>query len=358
MKILLIGGTGAIGIPLSKILSKKNNQVYITSRRDRKDDGNIRYLKCDGHNNDELESVASLHHWDVIVDFLVYSSEEFPEHVKRVITRTNQYIFISSARVFAESEKLITETSPRLLDVCQDNEYLRTDEYALRKARCENYLKRYNNYTIVRPSITFNEYRLQLGVYEVANWLTRILKDMPIVLSNDIMSKFTTMTFSEDVARAIVGICGNTKAHREDYNLVTSEYYTWEEITHIYLECLNELNIIPKIKTIEHNLNLKAPALKYQVLYARLFNRAFDNSKLLDLLPDFKFSNTKLELKRCLLENVRTYNHETLLSITNILQDRECGYITRKSEIRGVKRYLKYLIALFIPEKLLIKQMG
>lgn len=48
---------------------------------------------------------------------------------------------MSSARVYAENNALISEDSPRLLDVSTDAVYLRTNEYALAKAREENILR-------------------------------------------------------------------------------------------------------------------------------------------------------------------------------------------------------------------------
>ena len=46
MKILLIGGTGAIGIPVSNKLSEdKSNEIIITTRSDKKSYENISYIK-------------------------------------------------------------------------------------------------------------------------------------------------------------------------------------------------------------------------------------------------------------------------------------------------------------------------
>ena len=66
----------------------------------------------------------------------------------------------------------------RLLDVSHDSIYLKTDEYALAKARQEDILRKSgkNNWTIIRPYITYSESRLQLGVLEKEAWLYRALK--------------------------------------------------------------------------------------------------------------------------------------------------------------------------------------
>ena len=66
----------------------------------------------------------------------------------------------------------ITEETPRLLDVCKDADYLKTDEYALAKAREENILfcSGKKKRTIIHPYITYNTERLQLGAIEKDIW--------------------------------------------------------------------------------------------------------------------------------------------------------------------------------------------
>lgn len=69
------------------------------------------------------------------------------------------------------------------MDVCNDKEYLDSNEYAIAKAKEEDILFRSpnKNWTIVRPSLTYAENRLQLGVYEKENWLYRALHGRAIV---------------------------------------------------------------------------------------------------------------------------------------------------------------------------------
>ena len=70
---------------------------------------------------------------------MIWSTSDFDKCYEALLAATDQYIYMSSYRVYADSP-LITEDSPRLLDVSDDPEYLATDEYALAKARCENLL--------------------------------------------------------------------------------------------------------------------------------------------------------------------------------------------------------------------------
>ena len=282
MKILLLGGTGAMGRPLIKLLSKKHN-VIVTSRKCRETDANtVTYIQGNGKELTFLNQILE-DHYDCIVDFLTYSSMEFEQRYLKFLQSTDQYVFISSARVYAECEGRITEDSPRLLDVCHDEEYLRTDEYALAKAREEDMLfhSGHKNWTIIRPSITYSDIRLQLGVLEKENWLYRALRGRSIVFSNDICNKYTTMTTADDVARAIAELVGNANAFGEVFHITGNKAYRWEEILNCYLSSLNEYyGRIPKVVMTDKAVKLNISSAKYQVIYCRSFNRRFDNSKI------------------------------------------------------------------------------
>ena len=142
-----------MGQPLVRQLATAND-VYVTTRRDlsQPDSSGITYIKGNAKDLTFLASTLKSRHWDAIVDFMVWTTE-FPQVLPLMLESTDQYVFISSARVYAQSDEPITEETPRLLDVSEDQEYLSTNEYALAKAREEDMLFRSgrNNFTIVRP---------------------------------------------------------------------------------------------------------------------------------------------------------------------------------------------------------------
>ena len=191
MKILVLGGTGVMGVDLVKILGERGDGVTVTSRSERKSEfNNVKYVKGNAHDTAFLESILN-EDYDAIVDFMVYNTEKFRSSRDWLLSATNQYIFLSSSRVYADSRTPITEDSPRLLDVTTDSEYLQTDEYALTKARQENLLfeSGKTNWTIIRPYITYSNQRLQLGVYEKELWLYRAMHDKTTVFPTVIAKK-------------------------------------------------------------------------------------------------------------------------------------------------------------------------
>ena len=303
MRILVLGGTGAMGGYLCKYLSVADNQVFVTTRSKKESErNNINYIIGNAHNDDFLSQLLK-DEWDCIVDFMVYNTKEFELRAEKLLSATKQYVFLSSARVYADSRNLITEKSPRLLDSCVDEEYLATDEYALTKARQENILfeNSKKNWTIIRPYITYSDQRLQLGVLEKEEWLYLALYGNALIFSKDIASHITTLTYGSDVAKGIAAIIGKSNALGETFH-ITGNYcdISWNDIFLLYKETLKDHGIFPQVYLTENCYRIDTSPAKYQVLYDRLYNRKFDNSKISKFLDVDSFVKPKEGLKKCL----------------------------------------------------------
>ena len=112
MKVLILGGTGAMGEPLCKLLGDRQFDVHVTSRRKHISD-EITYHVGDAHDPVFLHDILN-DNYDAIVDFMSYTTEEFKEKYSIFLEHTDQYVFISSARVYAPSSEKITEDSPHI----------------------------------------------------------------------------------------------------------------------------------------------------------------------------------------------------------------------------------------------------
>lgn len=347
MRVLVLGGTGAMGIHLVSILSSLGIETVVTSRRKRESSSNIKYIQGDARDIVFLNTLL-VERWDSIVDFMVYSTIEFKERFKYLLSSTDQYIFLSSSRVFADSKGEITEDTPRLLDVCTDKYYIKTDEYGLAKARQEDLLKKsvYNNWTVIRPSVTFSENRLQLGELEKEYWLQRALSNKTIVVSKDIMSKYATLTYGYDVSKGISGVVGKKEALGEVYNITVSEAYKWEEILSVYVQAIkNKTGIIPKILMLD-----KAPLQdRHVVKYDKVYDRKYNNNKI-DHLVDFNASTTKtvVGLQKCM---DKFLDKPYFLSVDwkkVAFLDRIVGEFTPLSEIKSKKEKVMYILFRYI----------
>ena len=279
MTVLLLGGTGAMGYYLASELINLGFDVFVTSRSARKsNDNKLTYIQGNARDNKFITKTL-VDKYDAIVDFMAYSTNEFRQRHELLLKNTKHYIFLSSGRVFAESTQPITENSPRLLDISIDSEYLATDEYALAKARQENILResQYNNWTIIRPTITYSKTRFQLGTLEANIIIFRSLRGYPVILPQEMLQKKTAMTWGGDVAKMIARLTLNQNTFGEDYNVCTHEYRTWNEIAQYYKKIIG-LDVF----LVDLDIYIKLIGRKYQILYSRMFNRTWDNSKILN----------------------------------------------------------------------------
>ena len=349
MKILILGGTGAMGVPLSRILTQSGNDVYVTSRSAHESSDDVKYIRGNATDINFLDRILGEDTYDAVVDFIVRNKDNFRSAVDLILKRTGQLVFISSARVYAQSDVPITEETPRLLDVSDDAEYLRTEEYALAKAREENYLKEsgMSNWTIVRPTITYNSYRLQLGVLEKENWLYRALHGRTIVFSKDIRDKITTMTHGDDVSRGIASVIGKQDALGQIFHITSPLSLSWDRVLEIYLSVLRKrlpLELQPKVIYADKCQKLKFKESRYQVIYCRYFNRRFDNSKISKYCDVGTFTPPEEGLVKCLNEFLDNPQFRPVDWRLEAVSDRISGEWTRMREIPSAKARILYLL--------------
>ena len=95
MKILLLGGTGAMGAHLVDILSKdKDNFIFVTTRKTYfSNTDNVQFLHKNAMDEDDLCDILKLNDWDCIVDFMVYETEQFNKRIQELLKSCKQYVF-------------------------------------------------------------------------------------------------------------------------------------------------------------------------------------------------------------------------------------------------------------------------
>lgn len=309
-KVLVLGGTGAMGRYLVPELLAFGYPVDVVSLDDMSSDNPmLHYIKGNTKENGFLEEIIKKQ-YDGIVDFMTYSAEDFQKVYKLFLENTGHYIFLSSCRIFADAPP-ITENSPKLLDVSEDKEFLATDDYALYKAREENMLinSRYTNWTIVRPATTYSTGRFQLVTLEAPTLLYRMLAGKTIVLPEKAMKHQATLSWGGDVGKMIARLLFNDKAYQESFNTATAEHHSWQEIAELYHELCPFKYITVSTEDYLNIIAEGASWARYQLIYARMFERVTNNSKILKY-TDLK-QNELIPLREGLrleFERSRNYN--------------------------------------------------
>ena len=285
-KILVPGGTGAMGVYLVPELLKMGYEVDVIALDDMESsDPKLRYIKANAKDKEYIAEMLK-NGYDAVVDFMTYwSKEERDTFPKLYLENTKHYIFLSTYRVYANEEHPIKETSPRILDVATDEDILNSGDYCIHKAQSEEFLKAsgFTNWTAVRPAITYSKKRFQLVTLEMELVVRRMLEGKTLVLPEPAMDIEATMSWAEDVAKMIAKLLFNPKAMCEIYSVCTSEHHTWREVAEIYKE-IGGL----KILTVDTDtfLDILSPGnivARRQLTLDRYYDRIMDNSKILEV---------------------------------------------------------------------------
>ena len=306
-RVLVIGATGAMGQHLVPLLSELGYETdALALDEPRQTFPNVRFHKANFKEKGVRDEFLSKN-YDGIVDFMTYTTSEL-DQLPRLVSSTGHYFFVSSCRVFANEEVPIRESSPRLLDVSKDKELLASDDYCMYKARGENLLRSLDrkSWTIVRPSTTFSFMRYQLVTLEAADCVGRAFKGKKVVLPVQAHDIPSSMTWGGDVATMLARLLFNERALGEDYNVTSSEAHPWSVVADYYKEiCGLQAVWVDK----EDYLRILDPNMwvgkRWQLEYARLFNRTYDNSKLLEATglrqEEFKtlYDGLSFEVLRC-----------------------------------------------------------
>ena len=289
MKILFIGGTGIISTAISrKLLESDEHELYLINRGNRNDclPEGFKSIICDI--NDEAAAAELLKDmkFDVVADFIAFIPEQLERDHRLFKGKTKQFIFISSASAYQKplSDYRITEGTSLA------NPYW---EYSRNKIACEDYLmKVYREdgfpVTIVRPSHTYDERSIPLGVHgDNGSWQVakRMIEGKPVLMQGDGTSLWT-MTHNSDFADAFIGLLGNIHAIGESVHITSDESLTWNQI---YSSIANALGV--ELRPYYVPSDFLAKCSKYDFTGSLTGDKSntvvFDNTKIKRLVPGF-----------------------------------------------------------------------
>lgn len=288
MKILFIGGTGTISMAISKLLLSQGHTLYLLNRGNQNIglSGNLVELKADI--NDEAAVSKLIHNltFDAVADFIAFHPQQLERDYRLFECRTKQFIYISSASAYQKplSDFRITEGTPLA------NPYW---EYSRNKIAGEEYLMRLYRetgfpVTIVRPSHTYSERSVPLGVHGANgsySVLKRMLEGKPVIIHGDGTSLWT-LTHNSDFAKGFAGLIGNIHAIGEAVQITSDESLTWNQIYQIIADALGV-----KLNAIHVSSEFLAACGPYDFTGSLIGDKAntvvFDNSKLKRLVPGF-----------------------------------------------------------------------
>lgn len=290
MKVLFIGGTGTISTAISRKLLEERHELWLINRGTRNDalPPGAHIIQADiGDEADVARKLEGLE-FDVVADFIAFTPEHLERDHRLFAGRTRQFIYISSASAYQKplSDYRINEGTPLA------NPYW---EYSRNKIAGEELLMKWYReegfpVTIVRPSHTYSERSVPLGVhgpngsYQVVK---RMLEGKKVIIQGDGTSLWT-MTFNSDFANGFVGLMGNIHAIGEAVQITSDETLTWNQI---YQTIADALGVELHACHVSSEFLAAASPVEWDLRGSLLGDKAnsvaFDNAKLKRLVPGY-----------------------------------------------------------------------
>ena len=304
-KALFIGGTGTISAAITRLVSKDPEwELFLLNRGNRTSSvpEGVKLIQADIKNEEDVSAKLQGMHFDCVCDFIAFHVSDVERDWRIFHGKTEQYIFISSASAYRKpvTNHIITEETPL------SNPYWL---YSREKAACEKFLMdRYGEgypVTIVRPSHTYDERKLPLGVHgDKGSWqiAKRMLEGKPVIIHGD-GSSLWTLTHNTDFAVGFKGLMGNPKALGEAFHITSDESLSWNQIYQCIADALGV-----ELKACHVASDFLIATGRYDLTGTLLGDKAcsvvFDNSKLKKLVPEFNPSIKYSEGARMTVEYI------------------------------------------------------
>jgi nucleoside-diphosphate-sugar epimerase len=283
MKVLFIGGTGIISSACSRLAVKRDIVLYLLNRgkTERPVPEDVNIICGDIRDKSQVKEILKDMEFDVVVNWVAFTTEHIDTDLELFRRRTKQYIFISSASAYqTPPENLpVTESTPL------SNPYW---EYSRDKIACEErlmqaYKEEQFPVTIVRPSHTYDCTLLPMhGQYTIVD---RMRKGKKVIVHGDGTSLWV-LTHHRDFAKGLVGLLGNSKAVGEAFHITSDELLTWNQIFETVASAAGTTAKIVHIPS--EFITAYDPDWGASLLGDKSHSMIFDNTKIKKFVPDYK----------------------------------------------------------------------
>lgn len=304
----MIGGTGTISMAITKLLAQTDHEVILLNRGNRSSElpEGIKVINADINNEEEAAAAIEGMSFDCVCEFIGFVPSQVERDWRLFRGRTKQYIYISSASAYHKplASYIINEGTTLANPYWQySRDKIACEEFLLEKYRTEGF-----PVTIVRPSHTYDERSVPLGVHgNKGSWqvVARMLAGKPVIIHGDGTSLWT-MTHNSDFARGYVGLIGNRHAIGEAFQITSDETLTWNMI---YKYIADALGV--ELKAVHVSSEFLTAAGDYDFEGSLTGDKAesvvFDNNKLKRAVPDFCTKMSFEEGIRRTIANVLAY---------------------------------------------------
>ena len=302
-RVLLIAGGGTLGTYVSEELLRLGAFVEVICPEEKVSDNERLVFHQSLATEEVLRDLFSKKHYDGIVNFIHYKKvDDYRRIHPLLISNTDHLIFLSSYRVYANEQHPITEDAPRLADILTDKEFFEKEDYALPKARCEDYLRQEHAgepWTIVRPVISFSDRRLDLLLYSGKDVLNYAGRTEEMLMPSLVKDYAAGIDWAGNSGKLIAHLLFKEKAIGEAFTVYSGHGLTWGEVAEKYSRLTGvEIRWCSEEEYVCNNPKITRNPWMWK--YDRIFNRDMDCSKILRVtgLSKNDFSSVEEGIKR------------------------------------------------------------
>lgn len=285
MKILFLGGAGNISAECAAWLHDHGHEILVVTRGRTPTPPEYRTIRADRKAPAALRAALTGVRPDVVMNFLGYELADVQLDCELFQDSVRQYVFISSATVYAKP--------PRQLPITEDaplgNAFW---DYAQKKLQCEEWLRqRWKEgrfpVTIVRPSHTYSKRWIPNPASSSSyTFAARLERGQPVFVPDDGENPWT-LTAASDFAAGLGGLVGKAEAVGEAFHITSDEVLTWNQI---YAEIAAALGVAsPEILKVPTDFICRvAPRLTGTLKGDKAHPGVFDNAKVKRFVPEFQ----------------------------------------------------------------------
>ncbi len=285
MKILLIGGTGNLSADCASLLHQRGHEILVVTRGRSTVPAEYRALRAERKDLAAMRAALQGVQPDVVINFLGYDLSDVQVDYELFHNAVRQYLFISSATVYARPPQRLplTEEAP-LGNAWWD--------YAQKKLACEQWLReRWEQtrfpVTIVRPSHTYSRRWIPNPVSSSSyTFAARLEQGRPVFVPDGGQNPWT-LTAATDFAAGLGGLVGLAEAVGEAVHITSDEVLTWNEIVAEIAVALG----VPSPDIVKVPLEFicqTAPQLTGTLKGDKAQPGVFDNAKIKRFVPGFR----------------------------------------------------------------------
>ena len=278
--VLVIGGSIFTGRVFSIQSSKNGNfDLHVVNRGNFPMDlERVTQYKCNRHSPRMLARLVPDIVYDALVDFCAYEPGDIKSLIDMLGGMIRQYIFFSTASVYAQSGDFLDEGSPliELPDAGADPAVA----YVRKKIELERELadacgKAGIEYTILRPAFIYGPFNY---APRESYFIELIAKKYSVPVPVDAPARFN-FVYVLDVAEALMKLIGDKNACGEIFNLAGEEAITYPQLISDFERYNNgpfETREVTVAQVEKENIQLPFPLLDSTLYDGRKITSLFD----------------------------------------------------------------------------------